>query len=107
MHKHTTNDIQQLTLEENILLAGVLAKIYAETDYNSPIQNWGWAIANRELPVGDTLYRVGPARCTVDGQETNCVQVTIISPQRVVHWQFPIDQLRSVHLRLQGFVLPN
>ncbi len=103
MNNHQQTNIQPISFRDSILLAGILAKIYAESDYNSPIHNWAWAVPNRELPVGDVLYRVGPARCMVDGQEVNCVQLTVIRPQETVHYQFPITELRSVDIQLRGF----
>lgn len=104
MNNRTTEELETLTFEENILLAGVVAKIYSEADYHSPIQGWARAVPNRELMVGDTLYRCAHGRLRIDGQEQSGVQMTVVRPDKSMeHYFMPIDHLRTLKIELKGF----
>lgn len=94
--------MKTFTFEENILFFGLLAKIYSELDYEAPIHNWAFRVPNRELMVGNNIYRFGPARRVIDGTEHNGVQLTTIKNDLQENYFFPVDKLREVVCQLEG-----
>ena len=96
-----------LTFEENILFGGFLAKLYAESDYNSPIHSWAANIPNRQLVVGNTTYTFGPGRRIIDGHETNVIQLTKetgpYNNKVQENFFFAVEDLRKVSFTIKGY----
>lgn len=104
-----SEDLKPIKFQANSLLGGVLAKIYSEIDYETPIRMWGADIPNRKLILGDVEYTANTMRQVVDGVETAGIQLTVIDNSGANKVQslyfFPIQQLRSVVLEVQGIQL--
>lgn len=90
----------------NILILGMLAKVYAELDMESPVHNWGASIPLRDVDCGGVVYTIGPHRRRTAHGDVLGVSVTMKpgkygpNPGPETSWFIPIQALRSVSYTL-------
>lgn len=100
----TGKELEVQSWSGNILIAAILAKIYSEADYNAPIQNWAYAVSNRDLMILDKTYRAGPMRRRINGLEVTGIQLSIIDQLGdclETHF-FPIETFKSFNFQILG-----
>ena len=99
----TGKDLAPIAFETDVLLAGILAKAYSDSDCAAPIQCWAFSVPSRDLMIGNTIYRTGGMRRKINGVETAGVQLSVIEHGELkATYFFPFRALKEFSFTLEG-----
>lgn len=100
---------EPITFNDNILVAGFLARQYSKGFTDTPVRGFGGNGPDQTLLIGNDVYNISCGRRTIDGRDVGGVAMTIkfneYSPgeKRQESFFFTFEALSRVCLVVEGY----